>query len=134
MDVFIDPKQRVENYFIAWKTYNTNLLKAIFLPNAKYIIRGKITYCGIDNIIKYWENNKKRQKDIKIHWKIIRSSFKYEIVEFGAYFWDREEQMYTKVNGQIIFEYDSDNRIVKLTEAYKKRVKNNFTNQKKSTM
>ena len=126
MDVFIDHNQRVENYFIAWKNYDVGLLKAIFSPSAKYIIRRKIIYNGIDEIIQYWEKNKKRQKGIQLHWKILNSSHSCEVVEFGAYFWDLENKIYTKVNGQIIFTFDSNNQIINLTEAYKKRTRDNF--------
>lgn len=117
----IDHKQRVENYFVAWKNYDVELLKSIFSQSAKYIIRRKRVYNGIDEIVMYWEKNKKRQKDIHLHWKILNSSFQCEVVEFGAYFFDLESEMYTKVNGQIIFKYDCDNQITSLTEAYKKR-------------
>lgn len=121
MRVSIDHKQRVKNYFVAWENYDIDLLKSIFVPSAKYIIRRKRMYNGIDEIIKYWERNKKRQKQIQLHWKILNSSFHSEVVEFGAYFWDVESRMYTKVNGQIIFKFDSNNQIISLTEAYKKR-------------
>ena len=117
----IDHEQRVNKYFIAWKNYDIGLLKTIFSPTAKYIIRRKCIYNGIDEIIKYWERNKKRQKSIQLHWKILSSSFQCDVVAFGAYFWDSECKMYTKVNGQIIFKYNCDNQIIKLTEAYKKR-------------
>ncbi|MFR6592075.1 hypothetical protein [Catenibacterium sp.] len=129
MAVFIDHKQRVENYFVAWKNYDTELLRTIFSHSAKYIIRRKIVYNGIDEIIRYWEKNKKRQKDIQLHWKIVNSSFQFEIVQFGAYFWDLESKMYTKVNGQIIFKYNHDNQIICLTEAYKKRTEKNKSDQ-----
>lgn len=121
MDVSIDRKQRVAKYFIAWKEYDMDLLRDIFFSTAKYVIRGKRTYYGIEEIVQYWERNKKRQKDIQLYWKILNTSFHCEIVEFGAYFWDLEEEVYTKINGQIIFKYNSKNQIIKLTEAYKKR-------------
>lgn len=121
MDVSIDREQRVEKYFIAWKNYDIDLLRNIFSSSAKYIIRGKRTYYGIDEIIKYWERNEKRQKKIQLYWKILKSSSRCEIVEFGAYFWDLEDKVYTKINGQIIFKYNSKNQIISLTEAYKKR-------------
>ena len=123
MDAFISRKKRVRNYFIAWKNYDIEMLKAIFSQSAKYIIRGKRVYDGIDEIIKYWERNKERQKNIQLHWKIVESSFRCEIVEFGAYFWDLESKMHTKINGQIIFKYDRNNKIICLTEAYKKRTR-----------
>ena len=121
MVVSIDHKQRVENYFIAWKNYDIELLKSIFSESAKYIIRRKKVYNGIEEIVKYWKKNKERQKNIQLHWKILNSSFRCEVVEFGAYFWDIESKMYTKVNGQIIFKYDCNNQITSLTESYKKR-------------
>ena len=121
MVVSIDHKQRVENYFIAWKNYDIELLKSIFSESAKYIIRRKKVYNGIEEIVKYWKKNKERQKNIQLHWKILNSSFRCEVVEFGAYFWDIESKMYTKVNGQIIFKYDCNNHITSLTESYKKR-------------
>lgn len=117
----INHEERVGKYFTAWENYDMDLLKAIFLPTAKYIVRRKKTLCGIDEILKYWERNKKRQKKIQLHWKIIASGFKSEVVQFGAYFWDAEDKKYTKINGQIIFKYDGNSRISSLTEAYKKR-------------
>lgn len=122
MVVSINHKQRVENYFIAWKNYDIDLLKSIFTQSPKYIIRRKKVYNGIEEIIKYWERNKERQKNIELHWRILNSSFQCEVVEFGAYFWDMESKMYTKINGQIIFKYDSNNQITSLTESYKKRI------------
>lgn len=122
MVVSINHKQRVENYFIAWKNYDIDLLKSIFTQSAKYIIRRKKVYNGIEEIIKYWKRNKERQKNIELHWRILNSSFQCEVVEFGAYFWDMESKMYTKINGQIIFKYDSNNQITSLTESYKKRI------------
>lgn len=122
MVVSIDHKQRVENYFIAWKNYDIELLKSIFSQSAKYIIRRKTVYNGIEEIVKYWKKNKERQKNIQLHWRILNSSFQCEVVEFGAYFWDIESKMYTKVNGQIIFKYDCNNQITSLTESYKKRI------------
>jgi len=62
MVVSIDHKQRVNNYFVAWKNYDIEMLKYIFSHSAKYIIRGRRVYKGIDEIVKYWERNKKRQK------------------------------------------------------------------------
>lgn len=121
MDAFIDHNQRVEKYFIAWKNYDVDMLKSIFSPSAKYIIRRKRIYNGIDEIIQYWMRNKKRQKDIQLHWKMLNSSYRCEVVEFGAYFWDLESKLYTKVNGQIILKYNCNNQITNLTEAYKKR-------------
>ena len=53
MVVSINHKQRVENYFIAWKNYDIDLLKSIFTQSAKYIIRRKKVYNGIEEIIKY---------------------------------------------------------------------------------
>lgn len=123
MAAIINHNQRVKKYFIAWENYDTDLLRSIFLSSAKYIIRGKRVYYGIDEIEAYWERNRRRQKDIKLHWRIINSSWYCEIVEFGAYFWDLESQLYTKINGTIIFKYDHNNKITKLTEAYKKRTK-----------
>ena len=123
MAVFIDHKQRVENYFIAWKNYDIQMLRAIFSQSAKYIIRRKKTYNGIEEIVEYWKKNAKRQKSIQLHWKIITSSYRCEVVQFGAYFWDLETNLYTKVNGQIIFKYDCNNQIIRLTETYKKRTK-----------
>lgn len=122
MVVSINHKQRVENYFIAWKNYDIDLLMSIFTQSAKYIIRRKKVYNGIEEIIKYWKRNKERQKNIELHWRILNSSFQCEVVEFGAYFWDMESKMYTKINGQIIFKYDSNNQITSLTESYKKRI------------
>ena len=122
MVVSINHKQRVENYFIAWKNYDIDLLKSIFTQSAKYIIRRKKVYNGIEEIIKYGKRNKERQKNIELHWRILNSSFQCEVVEFGAYFWDMESKMYTKINGQIIFKYDSNNQITSLTESYKKRI------------
>lgn len=124
MDAFIDHNQRVGKYFTAWKNYDVEMLKSIFSPVAKYVIRRKIIYNGIDEIVQYWERNKKRQKSIQLHWKVLNSSYRYEVVEFGAYFWDSESRLYTKVNGQIIFKYDCNNQIANLTEAYKKRTVN----------
>ena len=121
MVVSIDHKQSVENYFIAWKNYDIEFLKSIFSESSKYIIRRKKVYNGIEEIVKYWKKNKERQKNIQLHWKILNSSFRCEVVEFGAYFWDIESKMYTKVNGQIIFKYDCNNQITSLTESYKKR-------------
>ena len=124
MGAIINHNQRVKKYFIAWKNYDTILLRFIFSSSAKYIIRGKRVYNGIGEIEAYWLRNMKRQKDIKLHWKIINSSLYCDIVEFGAYFWDLETQLYTKINGRIIFKYDKNDKIKKLTEAYKKRTEN----------
>jgi len=123
MDVIINHSQRIEKYFVAWKEYDIYLLKEIFSQSAKYVIRGKKVYNGIDEIIGYWEKNKRRQKNIQLHWKIVNSSSRCEVVEFGAYFWDMDSRVSTKINGQIIFKYDCNNQIICLTEAYKKRTK-----------
>lgn len=122
MAVTINHRKRVENYFIAWKKYDINLLKSIFSPIAKYIIRGKCIYNGIDDIIRYWTRNQKRQKNIRLYWKIINSNSRNEIVEFRAYFFDLEENVYNKINGRIIFEYNNKNEIVRLSEAYRKSI------------
>ena len=90
MVVSINHKQRVENYFIAWKNYDIDLLKSIFTQSAKYIIRRKKVYNGIEEIIKYWERNKERQKNIELHWRKLYSSLQCEVMELGAYFWDKE--------------------------------------------
>ena len=103
MDVIINRNNRAELYFRAWETYDTDLLKQIFTPTAKYTIRHKYIYYGIDQIIEYWNKNKQRQKGLHLHWREIDSGARGAKVEFGAYFMDVKEQMYTKVNGQIIF-------------------------------
>lgn len=123
MDVIIKNSQRVNNYFKAWELYDIALLKNIFDQNAKYTIRGKRIYRGIDQIIEYWEKNKKRQKDLHLHWEIKKSTARCDIVEFGAYFYDLTTKLYNKINGTIIFKYDENDRIKVLTEAYKKRTR-----------
>lgn len=121
MVVITEQKNRPEAYFLAWKNFDTILLGNIFSTSAKYIIRGKRVYIGIEEIKKYWERNKKRQRNLKLHWHIVKTSFRCDVVNFGAYFYDIEENVYNKINGQIIFVYDTNNKIIKLTEAYKKR-------------
>lgn len=121
MDVIIKESQRVNSYFKAWKEYNIDLLRHIFTPNAKYVIRGKRTYYGIDQIVEYWKKNQKRQKELQLYWKIKKSTPRCEIVKFGAYFFDITTGLYNKINGEIIFKFDEKNRILVLTEAYTKR-------------
>lgn len=121
MDAFTEHEKKVEKYFEAWKNYDILLIKAIFSESAKYIIRGKRTYKGINAIIAYWKRNERRQKNIQLHWKIVKESAHCEIVEFGAYFFDKETKKHTKVNGQIIFKFNNENKIITLSEAYKKR-------------
>lgn len=124
MAATIDHEQRIKNYFTAWMNHDIDLLRTIFSPSAKYIIRRKTTYSGIEEITKYWKRNKNRQKNLQLHWKSLVSSYYCEVVEFGAYFWDLENNQYTKVNGQIIFKYDTNNQIICLTESYKVRTIN----------
>ena len=123
MVVITEQKNRPEAYFLAWKNFDTILLGNIFSTSAKYIIRGKRIYTGIEEIKKYWERNKNRQRNLKLHWHIVKTSSRCDVVNFSAYFFDIEENVYTKINGQIIFIYDANDKIIKLTEAYKKRTK-----------
>lgn len=111
---------RVKKYFIAWQTYDLKLLCSIFSPTAKYIIRNKNrSLNGIEEIEQYWQRNKRRQKDIQLRWKIIRSRPHTDEVEFYAYFGDIEEQKIVRVFGRIIFTYNATEQIIKLSEAYR---------------
>lgn len=126
MDVIIEKSQttdRVDKYFKAWNFYDIGLLKEIFSVNARYVIRKKKIYRGIDQIIEYWKKNQKRQKDLQLHWKVIKRTARCDVVEFGAYFYDISEKLYNKINGTIIFKYDANEKIKVLTEAYRKRVR-----------
>lgn len=69
------------------------------------------------------EKNQKRQKDLQLHWKVIKRTARCDVVEFGAYFYDISEKLYNKINGTIIFKYDANEKIKVLTEAYRKRVR-----------
>ena len=110
-------------YFTAWQNYDMKLLKFIFSPDAKYIIRNKKRiYTGIIDIAEYWTRNKKRQRDLTIHWRVLKSGIRFEIVDFTAFFKDIEKWETVKVNGQIIFKYSAMNKISVLTEAYRKSV------------
>lgn len=111
---------RVKKYFIAWQTYDLKLLCSIFSPTAKYIIRNKNrTFNGIEEIEQYWQRNKRRQQDIQLRWKIIRSQPHTDEVEFYAYFGDIEEHKNVRVFGRIIFTYNAAEQIIKLSEAYR---------------
>lgn len=111
---------RVERYFVAWQTYDCELLRSIFAPTARYIIRNKQrTYSGIEEIEQYWQRNKKRQKNIRLYWKVIQSYANTDEVEFSACFNDVEEQTDVKVFGRIVFTYNSSKQIVRLSEAYR---------------
>lgn len=113
---------RVKRYFIAWRTYDFELLRKIFSPTAQYVIRNKRRILnGIEEIEKYWTRNKLRQKDIVLRWKIINSQSNMDEVEFYACFEDIEEQQNVtmKVYGRIIFKYDDMGKIVRLSEAYR---------------
>ena len=122
---------RVKKYFIAWRTYDVSLLRSIFIPSAKYIIRNKERILnGIDEIEQYWQRNKKRQKNIKLRWNIIKAQRYTDEVEFCASFWDEEKCQNIKVNGRIIFKYNAIDQIVRLSEAYRvKLLLNHTTNQ-----
>lgn len=126
MDASIQRKNkryRSVRYFAAWRNYDMELLKLIFAPDAKYIIRNKKrVYNGIKDITEYWSRNKTRQRDLKVHWHIVKSGMRFEIVEFTAFFRDIEKWEMVKINGQIIFEYNAKNKIAVLTEAYRKSV------------
>lgn len=114
---------RSARYFTAWRNYDMELLKFIFTPDAKYIIRNKKrVYNGIQDITAYWSRNKRRQQALNVHWHIVKSGMHFEIVEFTAFFQDVEKWEMVKVNGQIIFEYNAKNKITVLTEAYRKSV------------
>lgn len=114
---------RSAKYFTAWRNYDVELLKLIFASNAKYIIRHKKrVYSGIDDITEYWLRNKRRQRDLNVHWRIVKSGTRFEIVEFVALFQDVEQWEMVKVIGQIIFEYNAKGKIAVLTEAYRKNV------------
>lgn len=111
---------RVEKYFVAWETYDFDLLRSIFAPTAKYVIRNKKrTYNGIEEIEQYWKRNKKRQRNIKLYWRVIQSYANADEVEFSASFNDIEEQKKVRVFGRIIFTYNSLKQIVRLSEAYR---------------
>lgn len=120
MDFFINHNSRVESYFIAWEKYDINLLKRIFSPNAHYVIKDKCTYYGIDEIVAYWLRNKNRQENLQLKWNVLKSEKLRDIVSFNAIFWDLEENMHNKVNGEITFEYTDENSIILLSEFYNK--------------
>ena len=115
---------RSARYFTAWQNYDIELLRYIFTPDAKYVIRNrKRVYYGIEDIIEYWLRNKNRQRDLRVHWHIVKSSARTEVTEFVAFFQDIEKWEVAKVHGQIIFEYNAQNKIALLTEAYRKSVR-----------
>lgn len=113
----------IKNYFLAWETYDDDLLKEIFESKATYHVRPrKKIYTGIDEIIGYWDRNKKRQKNINIFWSVKESSFVSTIVYFHTKFFDVETKKVTHINGTIIFKFNSNNKITLLSEGYKKRL------------
>lgn len=121
MPAITGPEKSVGRYFHAWKYHDTELLRRIFAPGAQYIIRGKCTYYGIDKIVEYWERNERRQEDLELHWKVLRADERVAVAEFGAAFFNPETKTRDKVHGQIIFLYDREGRISKLSEAYRKQ-------------
>ena len=115
--------EHVKKYFAAWKAYDTELLQSIFMPSAKYIIQNKKRiYTGIQEIVQYWKRNEKRQKDIQLSWKTIKSEPFCETVDFLAEFWDIEECVFNKITGFIVFKFNSENKIEELSELYQKEV------------
>lgn len=119
----LNRNERVKKYFRAWIKYDYELLGSIFLPTAKYIIRKKHIYNGIEEIIQYWRRNEKRQCGLKLRWKMISSNPHCDIANFYAQFYDMEEDKQNIILGRIIFKFDDDNKIAVLSEAYRKILK-----------
>ena len=123
MECFIVQKEIVKKYFYAWKYHDSNLIRNIFDVNASYIIENKKTEMrNINDIISYWERNKKRQIKLQVRWKIIGVKRNQILTNFDAYFYNKEIKQYNSVRGVISFSFNKEGRIIELSERYRKRV------------
>lgn len=116
----ITPTTVADNYFIAWKYYDFELLNNIFTRDAKYIISNKKrVITGIEDISKYWKRNKDRQKNIKLTYRI--KGIKRDLIKviFQAKFYDIEENQNQTISGYIMFKTKCG-KISKLEERYVK--------------
>lgn len=120
MDASLSHNYRCNSYFEAWENYDLILLKNIFDRKAKYIVRRKKVYDGIEAIVNYWKRNADRQEDLKIIWQLLDTGRNHERVHFSAAFYDNEECLFNIIDGQIIFKYSKTGRIIKLSETYSK--------------
>ncbi len=137
-DAILNRKQLanvVDDYFAAWQSHNTTLLRKIFKSNARYIIRNKDSeMIGIDEIVAYWRRNKRRQHGLKLQWKIISITKGRSDVSFHAQFFDSEEAKSMHVGGIINFYFDQKRKISTLSEYYEKTYPKTDFAQNKNTV
>lgn len=118
----MSPVDIVNNYFFSWKEYDIDLLTKIFHPKATYNIKPiHQVLTGIEEICRYWERNKKRQRNIIVEWEIIKTTLSSIDCEFNAEFWDNEESEQQRISGNISFVI-IDGIIYSLSETYQKTV------------
>ena len=109
----------ITGYFLAWLSYDLELLRFVFAPDAKYIIENKDrVYEGHAEIEKYWIRNKNRQRDLSLSWTIEERTDEYVSVKFNAQFYDIEEAERNTIDGNGFFCFDKNNRITVFREEY----------------
>jgi len=54
----------INRYKQAWEKHDLKLLRGIFTENAIYIEKADVVFRGIDEIVKYWEINSRKQEKV----------------------------------------------------------------------
>jgi hypothetical protein len=108
----------LENYALAWRTHDEELVRRIFSNEAVYCVEGKKEFNGIEEIVNYWRRNKGRQKSTNVHPIVkLESSENFVSGIFCSQFEDTEERENQTVYGRLRIDF-FENKISRLEETY----------------
>src|SRR3989442_15920829 len=108
----------LEKYFKAWSDHDVDLVREIFHESATYDMVGKKSLSSLNEIIDYWERNKRRQRNL-----IILPQVRLDVPPeapscvFCASFIDIEEHENQTVYGRIMLSYEKG-KIIRVSETY----------------
>jgi hypothetical protein len=108
----------LDKYYRAWTNHDVGLVREIFDLSATYDIEGKRGLRGQAEIVKYWERNAGRQRNLNIL-PPIKSAAEAGTISsiFCATFVDVEENQSQTVYGQVNLHCEG-RKIVRLKESY----------------
>jgi limonene-1,2-epoxide hydrolase len=109
-------------YFAAWETQDVSEIRRIFGKHSIYQILGSRVLHGRDEIMAYWERNKRLQRDV--HCRIIRSavSGNTEFAQWRATFYRTDKDAWYSLNG-LMWVTVENGTIVHLLESYARDVR-----------
>ena len=98
------------------------MVRELWTTEAEYVIVGKRTLVGRDEIVAYWEDNAREQQNVR--WSIDRQLVARNsiVATWRADFDRRDRRQHYWLAGLLWIETTPDERIARLAESFTKRI------------